>query len=410
MLQSRRRSRSSRWPLVAVVVLIALLVGLFAGGHTGWMPGWVRSAFTNQTAQERQSESILGLIEKNYYRPVDAQSLTNHGLVAAVASLDDPYSHYFPPQKLQPFKQETNPEVSGIGVSVSPNPQGLYVDLVFPGGPAAKAKVGEGEIIVAVNGKSLTGLSLTKASNLVKGRTGTQVHLTLLSHGKRRTVSVERQEVVEPVAFSKLMTYHGKKLGYVEFAQFTQNSAAQLRTQVKKMLAAGAQGLILDLRDNPGGLVTQAIGVASIFIPNGTIVSTRGRNQPTTVYTALGGKALLAPSIPLAVLVNRDTASSAEIVTAALQQRRHATVVGTRTYGKGVFQESQSVDGGGILDITVGEFFTPNGTNLGGSGVAQGKDLTRGPGIKPNDYVADNPEAPGPAALKKAESVLAGEL
>lgn len=393
-----------------LLVVVALLVGGFAGGHSGWMPGWLRSAFTNQSAQDRQTQSILGLIEKDYYRPVDAQSLANHGLVAAVQSLDDPYSHYYPPEKLQPFRQETNPQVSGIGISVSANAKGLYVDLVFPGGPAAKAKVTQGEIIVAVNGTSLKGLSLARASDLVKGRTGTRVSLTLLSNGKPHTVTVVRREVVEPVAFSKLIKYHGTKLGYVEFAQFTQNSAAQLRIQVKRMLAAGAQGLILDLRDNPGGLVAQAIGVASIFIPSGTIVTTRGRNQPTTVYTALGGKALLAPSIPLAVLVNRDTASSAEIVTAALQQRRHAQVIGTRTYGKGVFQESQTVAGGGILDITVGEFFTPNGTNLGGSGVAQGRDLTRGPGIKPNVYVPDNPTAPGPAALHTAESVLAGEL
>ncbi len=157
-------------------------------------------------------------------------------------------------------------------------------------------------------------------------------------------------------------------------------------------------------------MLNQAVAVASIFIRSGTIVSTRGRNQPTQVYTALGGKYLIAPSIPLVVVVDRDTASSAEIVTAALQQRGRAKVVGTRTYGKGVFQESQTVDGGGILDITVGEFFTPDGKNLGGAGVAQGKDLVRGPGIKPNYYVADNPAAPGPAALKKAESVLAGEL
>ncbi len=170
----------------------------------------------------------------------------------------------------------------------------------------------------------------------------------------------------------------------------------------------GAQGIILDLRDNPGGLVNQAVAAASLFIRSGTIVSTRGRNQPTTVYTASGK--VIAPTIPMTVVVDRGTASAAEILTAALQQRDRAKVVGTRTYGKGVFQESQPVDGGGILDITVGEFFTPNGSNLGGSGVAQGKDLIRGPGIKPNYYVADNPSDPGPAALHKAESVLAGEL
>jgi carboxyl-terminal processing protease len=406
MHSSRRRS-GSRWPLAVVMVVVALLVGIFAGGHTGWMPGWVRSAFTNQSAQDLQAQNVIGLIQKNYYRPVSTQSLVNQSLVAAVKSLDDPYSHYYPPQHEQQFQQETNPQVSGIGVEVSPDKAGLYVDQVFPGGPAAGAKVTQGEIIVAVNGKSLKGLSVDKASDLIKGRTGTKVVLKLVSGTKQRSITVKRAEVTEPVASSELIKYHGRKLGYIEFAQFTQGSAAQLSAQVKKMQRAGAQGLILDLRDNPGGLLTQAIGVASIFIRTGTIVSTRGRNQPTTVYAALGNA--IAPTIPLVVVVDRGTASSAEI-TAALQQRGRAKVVGARTYGKGVFQESQTVDGGGLLDITVGEFFTPDGKNLGGAGVAQGRDLTRGPGIKPNYYVADNPDAPGPAALHKAESVLAGEL
>ena len=392
------------------VVVIALLVGLFAGGHDGWMPGWIRSAFTSQSAQDRQTESVIGLIQKDYYRPVSAQSLTNQSLVAAVASLKDPYSHYYPPQHAQAFQQETNPQVSGIGVSVSAGRTGLTVEEVFAGSPAASAHVSQGEVIVAVDGRSLKGLSATKASDLIRGRAGTRVTLTLMSGAKRHTVTVTRREVTEPVVATQFLTYHGRKLARIVYAQFTQGSAAALRKQVRAAIAKGAQGIILDLRDNPGGLLAQAVQVASIFLRSGTIVSTRGRNQPTTVYTALGGRYFVSSSIPVDVVVDRDTASSAEIVTAALQQRGRAKVVGTRTYGKGVFQESQTVAGGGILDITVGEFFTPDGKNLGGSGVAQGKDLTRGPGIKPDYYVADNPDDPGPAALHKAESVLAGEL
>jgi carboxyl-terminal processing protease len=407
-VQSSRRSRL-KWPLATLgLVVIALLLGLFAGGHATWMPGWIRSAFTNQTPQSEQAANVIGLIEKDYYRKVSPQSLVNSSLVAAVKSLKDPYSGYYPPTMEQQFQQETNPQVSGIGVEVSPSKQGLYVDQVFPGGPAAGAKVVEGDVIVAVNGRSIKGLSTTTSTKLITGRSGTKVSLTVLEGKARHTFTVVRREVTEPVASSELLHYKGTKLGHIVFAQFTQNSANQLRTQVRKMVKAGAQGLILDLRDNPGGLLNQAVEVASIFLKSGTIVTTRGRNQPTTVYTAVGNA--IAPSIPLVLVVNRGSASSAEIVTAALQQRGRAKVVGTRTYGKGVFQESQTVKGGGILDITVGEFFTPNGKNLGGAGVAQGKDLVRGPGIKPNDFVHDNPADPGPAALTKAESVLAGEL
>ncbi|WP_249009500.1 S41 family peptidase [Conexibacter sp. DBS9H8] len=402
-----RRPRTGRVSAALLAVLV-LLLGVFLGGHSGWMPGWLRSAFTNQTGPDHQFASVLGLIEKNYYRPVNAEALVNKSLEGAVASLNDPYSHYFPPAQQQQFQQETNPQVSGIGVTVSAVKKGLYVDQVFPGGPAAEAKVQQGEVIVAVDGRTLQGLSVTRASNLIRGRSGTKVTITLQTGSHRRTITVTREQITEPVASSTLLHYHHKKLGYLVFAQFTQGSANQLRAQVTKMLHAGAQGLILDLRDNPGGLLNQAVAVASLFIKDGTIVSTRGRNQPTTVYTALGDA--VAPTIPMVVIVNRGTASSAEIVTSALQESGRAKVVGTRTYGKGVFQESQTVTGGGILDITVGEFFTRDGQNLGGRGVASGKDLVRGPGIKPNVYVYDNPDNPGPAALKKAESVLAGEL
>ena len=230
------------------------------------------------------------------------------------------------------------------------------------------------------------------------------MRLTISRNGNTRSVTITRADVTVPVASSKLLNYKGKTLGYLEFTQFTEGSAAQLRQQVQKMLKAGAKGLILDLRDNPGGLLEQAVGVASLFIKNGTIVTTRGRSQPTTVYTALGDA--IAPKIPMVVLVDRGTASSAEIVTGALKDHGRAKVVGTHTYGKGVFQEMKPLQGGGALDLTVGEYFTPNGHNL--RGVAGG--VKEGRGIKPNVYVYDNPAKPGTHALKVAEQTVAGEI
>ena len=200
-----------------------------------------------------------------------------------------------------------------------------------------------------------------------------------------------------PVASAKLLHYKGHRIGYLSFTQFTEGSASQLRADVREMLAEHAQGLILDLRDNGGGLLEQAVGVASIFIEDGTIVTTKGRNQPTHVYLAKGNA--IAPRIPMVVLVDHGTASSAEIVTAALQDRGRATVVGTHTYGKGVFQEIQPLNGGGALDLTVGEYFTPNGRNLGGGGVK------RGAGVTPNVHAAADTRDPG-RALGVAERAL----
>jgi carboxyl-terminal processing protease len=263
-------------------------------------------------------------------------------------------------------------------------------------------------VITAVGSVSLAGRSATFASNLIRGRAGTEVSLTVLDGKHRRTFAITRQNLVIPVAASKLLHYHGVRIGYLALTSFTENAATELRLQVDTMLSEHAQALILDLRENGGGLLEQAVAVASIFIPDGTIVSTRGRNQPTQVFAATGGA--ISTKIPMVVLVDHGTASSAEIVTAALQDHGRAKVVGTHTYGKGVFQEIFNLSGGAALDITVGEFFTPDGRNLGGAGVATGHSVARGAGVTPNVYAYSNPTAPGDKALGVAERVVAAEV
>jgi carboxyl-terminal processing protease len=400
MFSSPARSRRI-WPF-GLVALVAVVVGLWFGGHPDWLPSPLRSVFVSQTTNERRVQEVLDLLSRDYYRRVDTRKLVNVGLQAAVASLNDPYSHYYPPSQYRSFLDETNPQVSGIGVSVAQTASGPEVTQVFPNSPAARAGLTRGDVITAVGSQSLRGRGLTYSSNLIKGRAGTAVKLTVRQGHALRHVRLVRADVRVPQSASKLLSYHGHRLGYVQYTAFTQGSAAGLRNQVKKMLQRGAQGLILDLRDNGGGLLEEAIKVASMFIPDGTIVTTRGRSQPTVVYTAVGHA--LAPKIPMVVLVNRDTASSAEIVTGALKDRGRAKVVGTNTYGKGVFQEIQNLPGGGALDITVGEYFTPNGQNLGGGGVREGR------GIQPNVFVPDNPAHPGAHALHVGERVLASEI
>jgi carboxyl-terminal processing protease len=200
-----------------------------------------------------------------------------------------------------------------------------------------------------------------------------------------------------------MLDYKQTKLGYVELTSFTSGSGAQVRSQVQQVLHEGARGIILDLRENGGGLLNEAVNVASVFIGDGTIVSTDGRAQPRQVYLAKPNLTI-APKIPMVVLVDAGTASAAEIVTGALQDRGRAKVVGTHTYGKGVFQEIDPLSNGGALDFTVGEYFTPSGRNLGGGGVKQGK------GIQPNVYALTKSSAKTDTALTVAEQTVASEI
>jgi carboxyl-terminal processing protease len=397
-------SRSRNAPRLLAEILVGLLLlaaGVWLGGHPSWMPNALSSAFESSSSVQVVNQE-LNLITQDYYRPVSRSSLLNKGMAAMVASLNDPYSRYYSPSAYRAFLDQSNPHLSGIGIDVVPDPRGLRVVDVFAGSPAAKAGLAHGDLIIKVGSTSLAGRSASFASNLIKGPAGSKVVLTVLRAGRAHVLTITRANLVVPVASESLLSYHGVKVGYLQLTAFTEGSGAELRGDVQKALGAGARALILDLRENGGGLLNEAVNVASIFIPDGTIVSTAGRSQPRQVYLAEGNA--IAPKIPMVVLVDRDTASAAEIVTGALKDRGRAKVVGTHTYGKGVFQEIQPLSNGGALDITVGEYFTPNGQNLGGGGVREGA------GITPNVYAADAPGATTDHALKVAEQVVAAEV
>jgi len=364
-----------RQPLLAALALllpVLLVAGIWLGGHPSQLPGFMRSLFVVDSQTLAVNEAI-DVVQHDYYRPVSKSSLANSSIAGMLASLHDPYSTYLSASELKTFDQPAS--FAGIGVAVDPRPLGLEVVRVFDASPAARAGLKTGELILVVNGRSLRGLSTVTSTGLIKGPPGTDVRLTVKPvSGPPHEVTVTRATITQPVVASTTRAYHGAKLGWVYLATFSEGAHGQLSEAVDGLLKHGARGLVFDLRGNGGGLVSEARLVASTFIPSGVIVTTRGRSQPATVLTAAGDA--IPTSIPMVVLVDHDTASASEIVTAALQDHRRAIVVGAHTYGKGVFQELQPLSGGGALKITVGEYFTPNGRNLGGGGVREGAGVT----------------------------------
>jgi carboxyl-terminal processing protease len=364
-----------RQHLVAILVILLpllLVLGLWLGGHPKELPRFLRDAFVSNHDTQVVNEAIEK-VASDYYRPIPKSSLASSSIAGMVSSLHDPYSTYLTPKEFKGFDQPAS--FAGIGVSVDPKPTGLEIARVFDASPAQRAGLKVGDTIVAVNGRLLHGVPGSTATALVKGPPGTSVRLTITSKtGPKRTVTVTRATISEPVVASAIRTVHGVKLGWVYLATFSEGSHGELYDAVQGLLKQGARGIVFDLRADGGGLVSEARLVASIFVPSGVIVTTRGRTQPTVVLTAAGGA--ISTKIPVVVLVDHNTASASEIVTAALQDHHRATVVGTHTYGKGVFQELEPLAGGGAIKITVGEYYTPNGRNLGGSGVKEGAGVT----------------------------------
>jgi carboxyl-terminal processing protease len=368
-------------PIGALLVLVLLAAGIWLGGHPQWLPGKVRDTLVGDKDAQLYEEAT-NVIADDYYRKVDRKQLLNKALTEAVHSLNDRFSNYFDPKQYQSFEEATNGAFEGVGMNVEQVARGLRILTVFKGSPAAKGGLEAGDEIIAVNGKTLKGASSESATTQIKGRAGTPVTLTVVTgKEKPRQVKLQRARVDVPVVESKMVDTDGKKVAYVKLTSFTSGAHDQVGKAVRGLLAKGATAVVLDLRDNGGGLLNEAVGVSSVFIPEGKIVTTRGRARPEQVFEATGSA--IPPKVPVAVLVNRESASASEIVTGALQDRNRATVVGTHTFGKGVFQEIKTLSNGGALDITVGEYFTPSGRNLGGGGPKRGAGIT--PDVKAQD-------------------------
>jgi carboxyl-terminal processing protease len=384
---------------LAAVLLAMLAAGLWIGGHPARMPSFLRGVFVDESAGLTAEASEL--VEDNYYRRVDQGNLIDSSLNGMVRGLRrryrDRFSDYFSPRMLAHFDEEIAGRFSGVGLSVTEVESGLRVVKVFKRSPAEAARIAVGETIVEVDGRSIAGLGSTAATDLIKGPEGSEVTLGVRAphRGRTRQVKVTRAQIALPVVAGSLKKADGKKLGYARLASFSEGADVALRRAVRRLQGEGAEGLVLDLRENGGGLLDEAVLAASIFLPEGeVVVTTDSRTQGHAVYRTKGDN---LPALPIVVLIDRNTASAAEILTAALADDAAAKTVGTRSYGKGVFQQEIGLSNGGALKLTVGEYFTPNGENLAGKG------------IQPDVKARDLPGTARDEGLERALEVLSAQ-
>jgi carboxyl-terminal processing protease len=324
---------------------------------------------------------------------VSDERLHDASLKGIVDSLNDPFSHYLTPKEATQFNESVSGEFEGVGMNVEQDRRGLKVLRVFEDSPAEKAGIKRGDLILSVNGRSIAGVNSDVATSRIKGEAGTTVELSVVTgDAEPRELEVERERIEVPVATGRIVERDGKKLGVAELASFSSGAHGILRQEIDELLGKGAEGIVLDLRGNGGGLLTEAQLVGSIFIEDGEIVSTRGRSRPERTLEAEGDA--IDEDIPVVVLVDGGSASASEIVTGALRDTGRGTVVGTRTFGKGLVQEVKPLSNGGVLDITVANYYLPGGKTISKAG------------IKPEVRAVDNPDTDRDEALPKALDTL----
>jgi carboxyl-terminal processing protease len=388
----------SRGVLVLVTAVIALGVGLWLGGHPADLPGPVRDTFVQEDRALRAE--IIDSIESNFYKPVKESKLEDASLKGIVESLDDPYSSYLTKKEARQFDEDVSGHFEGVGMNVEQDKRGLKVLRVFDGSPAESAHIHAGDFILAVDGRPIAGVNSEVSTGRIKGPAGTSVELRVFTPGETsdRTVKVKRERIEVPLTRARLMEKDGHKIGVDELMAFSDGAHAAVSRDIERLRKRGAEGIVLDLRGNPGGLLVEGVAVSSLFIDNGRIVSVRGRHRAERVHNAVGD-AILPKSVPMVVLVDGGSASASEIVTGALHDRGRATVVGTRTFGKGLVQEVENLSNGGELKLTTAHYYLPDG-----------ETIITGKGIKPQVRAKDNPDTDRDEAMPVALDTVAQKL
>lgn len=309
----------------------------------------------------------------------------------------DPNSAYLDEQSLALLREEQEGEIEGIGALVSPEDQTIPGDnkqcavvsetcrilivSTISGAPAEAAGLMSDDVLVAVDGEPIMGWTVDEVTAQVRGQAGTPVHLTLERDGEPYQVTITRAAVVIPLVVHETFG----DVGYVALNAFTGNADSQFEEAIVDLLGEGVDELVFDLRNNPGGFLTTAIEVTSVFLAEGEVVKTEGPEETTTY--PVDGDAIVPEDLEVIVVVNRGSASASEVVAAALQETDRATVVGENTFGKNTVQQRFSLSNGGALKLTIARWLTPGGLDFGGTGVTPDVQLDVS-GLAPEELVA----------------------
>ena len=355
--------RAVAWGLFTAACSVLLLVGLFYY-YTGTPVGFIKFFRT------------LHVVEQNFPGAVDKQDLLNGALEGIVKKLGDKHSIYLDGDDFQAFSDQTSGSYAGIGVYIGSSEEGTIVAGVMDDSPAAEAGVQRGDLIQAINGTSTKGMSLEDISKTIRGPVDTTVTLTLGRNGESQEMAITRRQIHMKTVGGQMI--EGTDVGYIRVAIFSENTGEEFTRQYQELRKQGMKRMILDLRNNPGGIVDQAVAVASNFVPkDSVIVSFTSQSGDESEYKANGS----GDTIPLVVLINENSASASEIVSGAIQDLKLGPVIGTKSYGKGTVQGVYPIDSDDAIKLTVAKYRTASGREIDGVGIQPDIEVQ----LQPND-------------------------
>lgn len=346
------RPKVGRWLSVLAVILFALFLvagGLLASNY---------KHFGNLI-------KVVSLVRTQYLHPVNSDQLVDGAIKGIVNSLGDPYSVYLEPKTFSQLQEQIKGSFGGLGILVGIKDQYLTVVRTYQGTPAAKKGIAAGDIITRIDDRDAKGLDLETAINLMRGPVGSKINLTVSRQGVSDPLQfpLVREEISVPTVEGR--TLPNTDIGYIVLSQFTERTADEMRETLAKLQGEHVKGLILDLRDNPGGELNAAVNVAKNFIPKGPIVFIDYRSGRDQEFSSEGKTVQL----PLVVLINGGSASAAEILAGAVKDTSAGTLVGTKTFGKGIVQTVFPLDNGAGLKLTTARYLTPNKNDIHQKGI-----------------------------------------
>ena len=345
--------------------------------------------------EERKLSELDSLIESDYLGDVDEDALKEGLYKGYLEALGDPYSEYYDAEETAKFNENMSGEFSGIGVVMSQDQKSGLVTMVqiYKESPAAKAGLKEGDILFQVEGKDISGKKLEEIVTEIKGEKGTEVEITVLrgTEGEKVTTSVVRDTIeVQTVEYEMMED----QIGYLAVSEFDSVTYEQYQTALKNLEAQGMKGLVIDLRNNPGGNLDIVCEMLDLILPKGLLVYTEDKNGEKQEYTS---DAAYEYDVPMTVLINGNSASASEIFAGAVQDYERADIVGTTSYGKGVVQSVYALKDGTCVKLTVAEYFTPKGRSINGKGIKPDVEVEY-------EYNEEEPEADN--QLERAVEVL----